>query len=110
MSSSSTIPPQIPLSSSLMTSESQAWQKRFSDALKPKTPAQIKATGDIKIKLGVLLTVGTTCAILAFFGCYIYIKTPEYGKDLWLIISPIITAGITGPLAFLTGEKTVSKK
>ncbi|CAK3652458.1 hypothetical protein ACNO7T_07175 [Vibrio campbellii] len=110
MSSSSTSQFQPPSSSSGQPSDTQAWQKLVSDAAKPKTPAQIRAAGDIKVKVGVLWLVGITCAILAIFGGVVFVRTPEHAKDIWVIIAPIITAGLTGTLAFLTGEKAGSSK
>ncbi len=110
MSSSSTIQAQIPSSSSALPSDLQAWQKVLNDALKPKTPAQIRAAGDVKVKVGVLWLVGVTCSILSIFGGIVFIRTPEHAKDIWVIISPIISAGITGTVAFLTGEKSGSGK
>ncbi|MEN9491789.1 MAG: hypothetical protein RJA63_2238 [Pseudomonadota bacterium] len=35
---------------------------------------------------------------------------PGDAKDLWVIIGPIITAGITGILGYLTGENSASNK
>ncbi|EGQ8202427.1 hypothetical protein IG509_16805 [Vibrio cholerae] len=110
MSSSSTSQYQAPPSSSGQPSDTQAWQKLVNDAAKPKTPAQIRAAGDIKVKVGVLWLVGITCSILAFFGGIVFILTPEHAKDIWVIIAPIITAGLTGTIAFLTGEKAGSSK
>lgn len=98
-------------SSSTQLNDLQAWQqKALADALKPKTPAQIRAAGDVKVKIGVLWLVGITCSILAVFGGVVFINTPEHAKDFWVIIAPIITAGVTGTIAFLTGEKAGSGK
>jgi len=111
MAASSTNPSSIPNSSSAQPNELQAWQqKAIADATKPKTPAQIRAAGEVKVKLGVLILVGVVCSILAGFGGYVFITTPDHAKDLWVIIAPIITAGVTGTVAFLTGEKSGSSK
>lgn len=110
MGSTSTSQSQQPSSSSGQPSELQAWQKIVMDAAKPKTAAQIRAAGDITVKVGVLWLVGITCAILSIFGGVVFIRTPEHAKDIWVIIAPIITAGLTGTLAFLTGEKAGSSK
>lgn len=111
MGNSSTSQSTIPYSSSALPNEMQAWrQKALADAGKPKTPAQIRAAGDVKIKVGVLWLVGVTCSILATFGGIVFIQTPEHAKDFWVIIAPIITAGVTGTIAFLTGEKAGSGK
>lgn len=107
MDATSTNPQGIPNSSSVPPNEYQAWQKRVLDeAQKPKTPAQIRAAGDVKVKVGVLWLVGVTSAILSLFGGAVFIIKPENAKDIWVIIAPIITAGVTGTLAFLTGEKS----
>lgn len=111
MGGSSTSQTTISSSSSSQPNELQAWQqKALADASKPKTPAQIRAAGDVKVKVGVLWLVGITCAILSIFGGLVFINTPEHAKDFWVIIAPIITAGVTGTIAFLTGEKAGSGK
>ena len=111
MNGTSTSQQTIPSSSSAQPSELQAWQqKALADASKPKTPAQIRAAGDVKVKVGVLWLVGCTCSILAIFGGVVFIRTPEHAKDFWVIIAPIITAGVTGTIAFLTGEKAGNSK
>lgn len=111
MGSSSTSQTAISASSSAQPSELQAWQqKALAEASKPKTPAQIRAAGDVTVKVGVLWLVGVTCAILSTFGGVVFINTPEHAKDFWVIIAPIITAGVTGTIAFLTGEKAGSGK
>lgn len=97
-------------SSASQPSESQAWQKAMEQASKPRTPAQIKAAGDISVKIGVLWLVGITCGILAFFGGVSFFLIPDQSKDMWVIFAPIITAGLTGTLAYLTGEKSGSSK
>ena len=76
---------------------------------KPQTTAQIKAHGDVKVKLGVLWLIGVVSVILGTFGCISFLITPDKSKDLWVIIGPIISASLTGVVAFLTGEKQGSK-
>lgn len=107
-SSSSTSSIQVPSSSSAIPTDNQAWNKVIADLQKPRTPAQIKAAGDISVKLGVLWLVGTVCAILGISGCVAFFVLPNNAKDLWVIIGPIITAGLTGTIAYLTGEKNGS--
>ncbi len=113
MSSSSTkIPISIPTSSSAQSDEVHVWyqKKLLADASKPKSPAQIRAAGEVKIKIGVLLVVGIICTILSIAGAFVLINTPEHAKDVWVIIGPIITAAITGTIGFFTGEKVGSGK
>lgn len=110
VSSSSSSQSQIPNSSSAIPSDQQAWQKLITESSKPKTPAQIKAAGDVSVKIGVLWLVGITCGLLGMFGCVAFFINPDNAKDLWVIIGPIITAGLTGTLAYLTGEKSGSSK
>jgi hypothetical protein len=109
-SSSSTSTSQVPYSSSTIPTDQQAWQKLLTNNSKPRTPAQIKAAGDVSVKIGVLWLVGLTCGLLVTFGCAAFIIIPNNAKDLWVIIGPIITAGLTGTLAYLTGEKSGSGK
>lgn len=108
-SSSSSSQQQVPPSSSRNLSNEQAWQKLLLENSKPKTPAQIKAAGEVKVKVGVLWLVGTTSAVLALFGGVAFFTIPEKAQDLWVIIGPIITAALTGTLGYLTGEKNSSK-
>lgn len=109
-SSSSSSSSSIPSSSSAIPTDQQAWNKLIADSSKPRTPAQIKAAGDVTVKVGVLWLVGIVCGLLGAFGCVAFIIIPEHAKDLWVIIGPIITAGLTGTLAYLTGEKSGSSK
>ncbi|WP_153913041.1 hypothetical protein [Shewanella sp. TC10] len=109
-SSSSSSSNQIPSSSSAIPTDNQAWNKLIAENSKPRTPAQIKAAGDVSVKIGVLWLVGITCGLLGVFGCIAFFMIPDNAKDLWVIIGPIITAGLTGTLAYLTGEKSGSGK
>ncbi|MBP4066652.1 hypothetical protein J9893_06570 [Aeromonas sp. MaB10011B] len=106
----STTPPQIPNSSSAQPTESQAWQKVLADASKPKTPAQIRAAGEVTVKVGVLWFVGATCVVLAAFGGAMFFYDANVAKDVWVIFGPIITAGITGTIGYLSGESKGSSK
>lgn len=89
---------------------------------KPQTVGQIRAAGEAKIaeaeankikgevtnKRLVLIMIGIITIILTVFGCYVFIKDKEIAKDVWVIIGPIITAGISGTIGFLTGERQAS--
>ena len=78
---------------------------------KPKTVNQIKIEGEIRIKVGVMWVIGTATGILSFFGMLSFFMRPDISKDIWVIIGPIITAGLTGLIvAFLTGEKVSKNK
>lgn len=108
--SSSTSTPQIPKSSASAPTEVQAWQTLLAGAAKPKSPAQIRAAGEVKVKVGVLWVVGVTTAILSIFGGAVFWAHPDSAKDIWVIIGPIITAGITGIVSFMNGEKAGASK
>ncbi len=111
MAGTSTSQTNLPASSSHQSNDLPAWQhKAIADAAKPRTPAQIRAAGDVTVKVGVLWLVGITCSILSILGGIAFINSPDQAKDFWLIITPIITAGVTGTIAFLTGEKSGSGK
>lgn len=109
MKNSSTNEPIVPNSSSSTSSESQAWAKLLEERSKPKTPAAIKAAGDVKVKMGVLWLVGIVCSVLSVLGCVMFFYDSGVAKDMWVIIGPIITAAMTGTLGYLTGEKNSSK-
>jgi H+/Cl- antiporter ClcA len=110
MDNSSSSHSQMPNSSSAIPTDNQAWNKVLVNNSKPKTPAQIKAAGDVSVKIGVLWLVGIVCGLLGTFGCVAFFVIPDSAKDLWVIVGPIITAGLTGTLAYLTGEKNGSGK
>lgn len=109
MKGSSTNAPNIPSSSSLPPSDFQAWQRTMEEANKPRTPAAIKAAGDVKVKIGVLWMIGVTCTVLSAFGGVMFFYNPSVAKDVWVITGPIITAALTGTLGYLSGEKNASK-
>jgi uncharacterized membrane protein len=75
-----------------------------------QTVDQINAAGYVKVRLGILLIVGILCVILAIVGGYLAIITPEHANDFWVIIGPIITAGMTSPIYLIAGEKSGSGK
>ena len=84
--------------------------------LKSRSTAQIKADGDVQVKLGalkiksgVLWLVGIVATTLAIFGCIAYLQDPDKSSGLWAIIGPIISASVTGVVAYLSGEKNASE-
>jgi hypothetical protein len=72
------------------------------------TTEAIRAHGEIKIRAGVLWLVGTVCSILAIGGLLAFFIRPDQAKDIWVIIGPIISAGVAGVVAFLSGERNRS--
>lgn len=68
------------------------------------TTEQIKAHGDVKTRIGVLWFVGTICAILSLGGVTAFFVNPENAKDIWVIIGPIISAGVSGIVSYSAGE------
>ncbi|MFE3973274.1 MULTISPECIES: hypothetical protein [unclassified Peribacillus] len=123
-SSSSTTAPSMEPSSATNTVIQEAFLKQYIANNKPQTAAQIKATGEVKLaeaeakriegesknKSIVLYIVGIISILLALFGCTIFIVKPDISKDVWVVIGPIITAGMTGTMGFLTGEKQGAAK
>ena len=73
-----------------------------------ETTEAIKAHGDVKIRTGVLWLVGGVCGILSIGGLLAFFVRPDHAKDIWVIIGPIISAGVTGVVAFLSGERNKS--
>ncbi len=108
-SSSTATPQPLTNSSTTQLSAEQVYARQLANLTKPQSPAQIRAHGEVKIKLGVLWLVGTVSVVLGGFGCISFLMTPDKSKDLWVIIGPIISAGVTGVVAFLTGEKQGAK-
>ncbi|MEH7249173.1 hypothetical protein V7114_20650 [Neobacillus niacini] len=99
----------IQASSATNTSQQEVYYKQFI-APKPQTVAQIKASGDVKTRIGVLWFVGIICVALIGIGGISLIKDPTSAKDVWVIIGPIISSAVTGTVAFFTGEKQGSQK
>lgn len=108
--SSSTVVQSIQESSSTSITPELAYLKQISQLNKPQTVAQIKAQGEVKTKIGVIWFVGTICVMLIIIGGISMIVTPQYMKDVWIVIGPILSSAITGTVAFLTGEKQGSNK
>jgi hypothetical protein len=91
--------------------------KIYTETQKPQTPAQIRAAGEVKRiegemknKFTVLIIIGIISVLLTLFGCITFIVNPKNAKDVWVFIGPIITAGISGTVGFLTGEKQGTNK
>lgn len=83
---------------------------------KPKTPAQIRAQGEVDIAQGemdmkkfVLKIIGALTALLIIIGGAAFFIRPDNYKDLWVILGPIIATAISGTIGFLSGEKQGSK-
>lgn len=111
MNRTSTAGNYLPPTSSQTPTVEQAYLAQIAVmAQKPQTAAQIKAAGDVKVKVGVLWLVGVFCTVLGGFGGVVFINTPEHAKDFWVIIGPIISAAMTGTVAYLTGDKMSSGK
>ncbi|GLX86956.1 hypothetical protein tloyanaT_32090 [Thalassotalea loyana] len=66
---------------------------------------QIKAHGDVKTRLGIIWFVGVICGILAIGGVIAFFVNPTSAKDVWVIIGPIISAGVTGTVSYFAGEQ-----
>lgn len=110
-SSSGTSIPNQPISStSQPTNETAYYSQMIKQQKKSQTPAQIKAHGEVKTKMGVLWFIGTICISLILVGGIAMIVNPEQSKDIWIIFGPILSSAVTGTIAFLTGEKIASKK
>jgi hypothetical protein len=67
--------------------------------------AQIRAHGEIRIRMAVIWLVGVICSILSLCGILSLFVLPDSFKDIWVTIGPIISAGLTGTVGFLMGEK-----
>jgi hypothetical protein len=78
---------------------------KFTASSTNETVDAIKAHGDVKTKVAVIWLVGIITAILAIGGLFSFYYDPDKSKDLWVIIGPIIAAGITGGVAYLVGGK-----
>jgi len=108
-SSSSTTHSNTSPTSSTNVPSQEAYYRQYVPP-KPQTPAQIRAAGDVKFRLGILWFVGVICTALILFGATSYILDPKNSKDVWIIIGPIISGAITGTVSYFTGEKQGEKK
>lgn len=100
-SSSGTSNPQSSSATNLSAQESYLRQY----VPKPQTPAQIRASGEVSTRIGILWLIGVISVLLISIGGYSLIADPKNAKDVWVIIGPIITSAVTGTVAFFTGEK-----
>ena len=66
---------------------------------------QIRAHGDIKTRLGIIWFVGIICGILSIGGVIAFFVNPNSAKDVWVIVGPIISAGVTGTVSYFAGEQ-----
>ncbi|EKS6583098.1 MULTISPECIES: hypothetical protein [Enterobacter] len=112
-SSSSTIfgSSQINTGSSSVLQIDAAWmafekmlEKRLEE-LKPKSPSQIKASGDSRNKTIVISALVIILAIIVIYIGAIYIIDSQTGKEFTSSLMPVITAIISGVFGYLSGEK-----
>lgn len=107
---SSSIPfPTSPPSSTQAPTREEAYYNQYAPP-KPLTVAQINAQGDVKLKFTILLIIGICTILLIIIGGVSIFINPEYSKDVWVVLGPIISSAITSPLAYLVGEKSATKK
>lgn len=76
------------------------------EEIKPKTPAQIKASGDSTNKTIVITSMSAILLLMILFAGIVYLQKPESGKDFFGVVMPIITAIISGIFGYLSGEKS----
>jgi hypothetical protein len=79
------------------------------DSGSKETSETIRAHGDIRFRIGVLWLVGIICVILSMGGVAAFFASPDRAKDIWVIIGPIISAGMTGVVGFLAGERAAKR-
>lgn len=70
------------------------------------TTEQIRAHGDVKTRIAMLWFVGLICGILSFGGIAAFFINPASAKDVWVIIGPIISAGLSGTVSYFAGERS----
>ena len=73
-------------------------------------PKQIEAHGNFQFRLAVVWAVSVICGLLALGGIVYSCLYPDKSKDIWVIVGPIISAGVTGMIGFLAGERNASGK
>jgi len=66
---------------------------------------QIRAHGEFRTRIAIIWLVGVLCGGLALGGIIAFFIKPESSKDLWVIIGPIISAGVSGTVGFFAGER-----
>lgn len=67
-----------------------------------QNPEVIKAQGQARSNYAQIIVIGVILGILALGGITDWLLKPESAKDMWVVIGPIISAGI----GFLAGKKT----
>ena len=69
------------------------------------TAGIIKAEGEVKTRIAVLVLIGVVNCLLIIGGFSVFIFQPGSAKDVWVIIGPIISASISGTVSFLAAER-----
>jgi hypothetical protein len=70
---------------------------------------QIRAHGDTKVRILVIVCVSIICGLLSIGGVLAFFCKESSFKDLWVIIGPIITAGLTGLTSILINKESGHK-
>jgi len=81
-----------------------------SPTVAPQKPRTILAEGEIKIQVTIAWFVGSIIIMLTLGGLIFNFVNPPEAKNLWVIIGPIISGGISGALGFLAGKKHASNQ
>ncbi len=72
--------------------------------IRPRTPDEILAHGDAMVRFTLAIIIGLAIATLTFGGIFVWFKDPQYSRELWVIIGPIISGAIQGAIGFLAGQ------
>lgn len=80
-------------------------EKRLEE-IKPKTAAQIKASGDSRNKTILISAMLAILALIILFAGLLYLINKDGGKEFTNFFMPVITAIITGTLGYLSGDKS----
>jgi len=71
-----------------------------------RNPAyQVGLTRDARTQMAVVIAVAVIVLVLAVGGLLAFFYNSEHAKDLWVIIGPIISAVLSGFIAFLVGKR-----
>jgi hypothetical protein len=62
--------------------------------------------GDVHVQMTVAIAMGVISLVLTLGGLLAFFYNAQNAKDLWVIIGPIISAALSGFVAFLIGKRS----
>lgn len=87
-----------------MTSETGETTLNQSNSVRRRA-GRVRRDIDEPLQMAVVIAVAVIVLVLAVGGLLAFLYNSENAKDLWVIIGPIISAVLSGFIAFLIGKR-----